>query len=331
MMAAMRTLALAALLCLSPLVAACGDDSPAAGDARVTVVATTTQAADLARAVGGARAEVVGLIPANADPHDYEVRPGDAKALADADLVIRSGGDVDDWLDSAIEGSGADVSELTLIDHVQTREGGHAHEDEEHAGEEEHAEGEEEHEIDPHWWQDPRNAEAAVAEIERALSSADAEGAATYARNADAYTAKLTALDRAVAKCVQQIPAAQRKLVTTHDALGYYAARYGLEVVGAVIPSLSTQAQASAGEVDELVQTIEREHVKAIFAESSVNPDLERLIADQSGATIGKALWADTLGPKGSDGDTYLKSIASNTRAIASGLTGGAVSCTLPD
>jgi ABC-type Zn uptake system ZnuABC Zn-binding protein ZnuA len=321
----MRTLALAALLCLVPLVSACGDDSTAAKDGNVTVVATTTQAADFARAVGGERAHVVGLIPANADPHDYEVRPGDVKALADADLVVRSGGDLDDWLESAIESSGTDAPELTLIDHVRTLEGGH-----EHAAEEEHAD-EDEHEIDPHWWQDPRNAETAVTEIGKSLSAADPDGAAAYERNARAYTAKLRALDRAVAACIDKVPAAQRKLVTTHDALGYYADRYGLEIVGAVIPSLSTQAQASAGEVDELVQTIRREDVKAIFAESSVNPDLERQIADQSGATIGKALWADTLGPAGSDGATYLESIASNTRAIADGLSGGTVDCALPD
>jgi ABC-type Zn uptake system ZnuABC Zn-binding protein ZnuA len=327
----MRTLALAALLCLAPLISACGDDSTAAGDGGVTVVATTTQAADLVRAVGGDRAHVVGLIPANADPHGYEVRPGDVKALADADVVVRSGGDLDDWLESAIDSSGSDAPELTLIDHVRTLEGGHEHAEEEgHAEDEEHA-GEDEHEIDPHWWQDPRNAETAVAEIEKALSAADPDGAASYVRNADAYTDKLTALDRAVAACIDEIPASERKLVTTHDALGYYADRYGLEVVGAVIPSLSTQAQASAGEVDELVDTIRREGVKAIFAESSVNPELERLIADESGATVGKALWADTLGPAGSDGDTYLKSIAANTRAIADGLSGGTVDCTLPD
>jgi len=329
MTAALRTLALA-VVCLAPLaVAGCGDDdaSSAAGGGDVTVVATTTQAADLARAVAGDRAKVVGLIPANADPHDYEVRPGDVKALADADVVIRSGGDVDDWLTEAIESSGADARELVLIDKVDKLEGDHEHGDK-HAAEEEHGN---QDDVDPHWWQDPRNAAKAVAAIEAELSAADAGGAATYARNADAYTARLTALDRAVAKCIDRIPPAQRKLVTTHDALGYYAERYGLEVVGAVIPSLSTQAQASAGEVDELVETIKREQVKAIFAESSVNPKLEQVVADQAGAEIGKALWADTLGPEGSDGDTYLKSIAANTRAIAEGLSGGAVSCTLPD
>src|SRR5215207_3230366 len=306
---------LAAAVCLGPLVAAgCGDDgaSSAAGGRGMTVVATTTQAADLARAVAGDRAEVVGLLPANADPHDYEVRPADVKALADADVVIRSGGDLDDWLAEAIDSSGTGARELVLIDGVDTISG-------------------EEEEIDPHWWQDPRNARKAVAAIEAELTAADAGGSAAYARNAEDYTSRLTALDGAVADCLDQIPAAQRKLVTTHDALGYYAKRYGLEVVGAVIPSLSTLAPASAGEVDELVETIEREQVRAIFAESSVNPKLEEVVADQAGARIGKALWADTLGPEGSGGDTYLKSIAANTRAIADGLSGGAVGCTLPD
>jgi ABC-type Zn uptake system ZnuABC Zn-binding protein ZnuA len=326
-MTAPRTLVLGLLLCLAPLVAAgCGDDdsTAAGGAAGITVVATTTQAADFARAVGGDRAKVVGLLPANADPHDYEVRPGDVKALADADLVISSGGDLDHWLEPAIESSGTDADDLALMDHVRTMEGAAEHADEEHAPE---GDG---HAIDPHWWQDPRNAVKAVAAIEDALTAADPPGAAAYKRNAEDYTRRLTALDGAVASCIDKLPPGQRKLVTTHDALGYYADRYGLEVVGAVIPSLSTQAQASAGEVAQLVDTIKREQVKAIFAESSVNPKVEQVIADQAGATIGKALWADTLGPKGSDGETYLQSIASNTRAIVDGLSGGAVSCTLP-
>ena len=305
-----RLLLVVALCCLSAAVAACGDDDAGAGG-RITVVATTTQAADLARTVAGDRAEVVGLLPANADPHDFEIRPDDVKALAGADLVVRSGGDLDEWLEPAIESSGTDAPTLSLIDHVDTRE--------------------DDGEIDPHWWQDPRNAEQAVASIEAALGRADPSGAAGYERAARAFTDRIGALDTAVAACLDRIPAAQRKLVTTHDALGYYADRYGLEVIGAVIPSLSTQAQASAGEVTELVDTIKRAGVKAIFAESSVNPKLEQVVADESGARVGKALWADTLGPAGSDGDTYLKSIAANTHAIADGLSGGAVRCRLPD
>jgi ABC-type Zn uptake system ZnuABC Zn-binding protein ZnuA len=319
-----RLLAVAALCLSALLVAACGDEAEgerAAQGGGPTVVATTTQAADLARQVAGPGADVVGLIPANADPHDYELRPDDVKALAGADLIVRSGGDLDAWLDDAIESSGAAAETLTLIDHVDTIEGDHGHEEEEG----DHAEAEEEqgeHEIDPHWWQDPRNAVKAVAALETALAAADPDRAAGYAADAARFTDELEALDTAVATCIDGIPAGQRKLVTTHDALGYYADRYGLEVVGTVIPSLSTQAQASAGEIAELVATIRREGVKAIFAESSVSPKLEQVVARESGAVIGEALWADTLGPEGSGGETYVQSIAANTRAIASALGG---------
>jgi zinc/manganese transport system substrate-binding protein len=268
-------------------VVAGGSDDAAGGDDRRTVIATTTQAADLARNVAGDDVEVMSLLAPNADPHDYEVRPRDLRALAEADLVVRSGGDLDEWLDEAIEGAGGEAPVLTLMDHVRP------------LGE------------DPHWWQDPRNALAAVAALERALGV-----------DAPAYEQRLRELDRRVAACVAAIPEARRKLVTTHDALGYYARRYGLEVVGTVIPSLSTRGQPSAGEVAALVRTIREQGVRAIFAESSVNAKVEAAIARETGATVGRSLWADTLGPPGSDGATYIDSIAANTRAITEGLTG---------
>ena len=270
-----------ALLLLGAVAAVTGrEDEAAGGDGRRLVVATTTQAADLARNVAGDDVEVVGLLAPNADPHDYEIRPHDLQALADADLVVRSGGDVDEWVLEA----GGDAPVVTLM------------------------QGD-----DPHWWQDPRNAIAAVAVLERALGS-----------DAAAYTARLRALDRAVAACIAEVPAARRKLVTTHDAMGAYARRYGMEVIGAVIPSLSTRGQPSAGEVADLVRTIREQDVKAIFAESSVNAKVEQAIARETGAKVGRPLWADTLGPAGSDGATYIDSIAANTRAITEGLTGEA-------
>jgi ABC-type Zn uptake system ZnuABC Zn-binding protein ZnuA len=270
-----------ALLLLSAVAVVTGRENEAAGgDGRELVVATTTQAADLARNVAGDDVEVVGLLAPNADPHDYEIRPRDLQALADADLVVRSGSDVDEWVLEA----GGDAPVVTLI------------------------QGD-----DPHWWQDPRNAIAAVAVLERALGT-----------DASAYTARLGALDRAVAACIAQVPAAQRKLVTTHDAMGAYARRYGLDVIGAVIPSASTRGQPSAGEVADLVRTIREQDVKAIFAESSVNAKVEDAIARETGAIVGRPLWADTLGPPGSDGATYIDSIAANTRAITEGLTGEA-------
>jgi ABC-type Zn uptake system ZnuABC Zn-binding protein ZnuA len=273
-------LAIALLLLAAVAVVTGGADDAAGGDGRTVVVATTTQAADLARNVAGDDVEVVGLLAPNADPHDYELRPRDLQALADADLVVRSGADVDEWVLEA----GSDAPVVTLL-----------------RGD------------DPHWWQDPRNAIAAVGVLERALGT-----------DASAYRARLEALDRAVAACIAEVPPAQRKLVTTHDALGAYARRYGLEVIGAVIPSRSTRGQPSAGDVAALIRTIREQGVKAIFAESSVNAKVEAAIARESGAKVGRPLWADTLGPPGSDGATYVESIAANTRALTEGLTGKA-------
>ena len=289
--------------------AGCGKDETGS-TGRVAVTATTTQVADLARNVGGSRVEVTGLLAANADPHEYEPRPDDVKALAESKLVLRSGGDLDQWLADAIESAGGDAEVVTLIDSVKPLGEGDT--------------------TDPHWWQDPHNAELAVEAIRDALTEADPDGRAAYAANADTYLAKLRELDRAVAACMNDIPRAERKLVTTHDALGYYARRYDIEVIGTVIPSLSTQGQPSAGETAKLIDTIKRERVRAIFAESSVNAKVEQAIARETGAKIGKPLWADTLGPTGSDGATYLESIAANTHALVAGFTGGARSCELP-
>src|SRR5918999_402225 len=267
-----RLLLLPALLAL--VLAACGEEDNA-GSAAIEVVATTTQAADLARNVGGRRAAVTGLLAANADPHDYEVRPRDVEALTEAGLVLRSGGDLDEWLGEAIEGSGTDAPVLTLMDRVDPIED------------------------DPHWWHDPRNAAKAVTAIRDALAQADPEGAAEYRANADAYLAELRALDRAVEACLQKVPADRRKLVTTHDALGYYARRYGIEVIGTVIPARTTQGQPSAGETAELVRTIRAEGVEMIFAEQSIDPKVEQAIASEAGARVGPSLWTDSLAPQG--------------------------------
>jgi zinc/manganese transport system substrate-binding protein len=281
----------------------CGTKSDAR-DASVNAVATTTQVADLVRNVGGDRVAVDQMLEPNSDPHGYEPRPSDAAAVAQADVVFRSGGDVDGWLGDVIDNAGGDAQTVDL-------------------GEEIGASGD-----DPHWWQDPRNAIRAVARIEAGLSRADPAGRERYRANARAYSAKLRRLDRGVAACIGRIPSSQRKLVTTHDALGYYADRYGIEVVGALIPSLSSAAQPSAGDVERLVDQIERLGVQAIFPESSLNPKLERAVARETGASVGRALWADTLGPDGSSGDSYIKSIESNTAALVDGLTGGRQRCT---
>jgi len=307
----MRWLAPLIIVVLTVAIAACGDDVQS-GDAPVTAVATTSHVADLARNVGGKRVAVRELVPAGADPHEYEPRPSDAAALADAAVVLRSGGDIDEWLDDLIESAGGDAEPVTLIDSVETITG-------EHEGEGE--------EVDPHWWQDPRNAVAAVEAIRVALTEADRDGGETYRRNADRYVERLKRLDRQIAACIGRIPPTRRKIVTTHDALGYFAERYGVEVVGAVIPSLSTQAQPSSRDVNRLVEQIRAEGVRAIFPESAVGAKVERAIARESGAEVGGALWADSLGPAGSDGATYLESMASDAEKLASGMSGADARC----
>jgi zinc/manganese transport system substrate-binding protein len=288
--------------------AGCGDgDSGASGD-ELTVVATTTQVADYVRNVGGNRVDVHGILGTEADPHDYEPRPSDVGAIADAPVVFKSGGDIDGWLDELLDNAGGDPRVVSLIDSVETING-------------------EADDVDPHWWEDPRNAIRAVGAIRDALIEADRSGRETYARNAAAYIRRLEALDRGIANCMRRVPVGKRKLVTTHDALDYFAARYDVEVVGALIPSLSTQAQPSARDIDELVDQIRAEGVEAIFPETALNERLESAVSRESGAEVGGQLWADALGPEGSGAETYLDAMRVNADALARGMSGGAVSC----
>jgi ABC-type Zn uptake system ZnuABC Zn-binding protein ZnuA len=308
-MAPRRLIAALVVAVAAASLAACGSgggEAHAPGGGPV-VVATTTQVGDFAREVAGDRAAVRQILQPNSDPHEYEPRPSDARAVMGAAVVLRSGGGLDAWLHGVLQNAGSDAKTVTLIDAIHARQG--------------------EGETDPHWWQNPRNAIVAVGEIRDALVAADPAGRDTYVANASAYLAKLRTLDRSIASCMAQVPAAQRKLVTDHDALGYYADRYGITVIGTIIPALSTQAQASAGSVARLVRTIRDAGVSTIYSESSVNPKLTRAIARDAGATVGPALYADSLGPKGSAGATYVGSLEANTRALISGFSGGRVRC----
>jgi zinc/manganese transport system substrate-binding protein len=287
--------------------AGCGSDSGSGSDREVTVVATTTEVADLVRNVGGGRVDVHGLLSAGADPHGYEPRPSDAATVAEARVVFKSGGDLDEWLDELVDNAGGDARVVELMDSVKTIEG--------------------DDETDPHWWQDPRNTELAVAAIRDALVDADPAGRKTYERNAASYTDELRRLDREIATCIEKVPSARRKLVTTHDSLGYFADRYGVQVIGSVIPSLSTQAQPSAGDIAELVDQVRDERVSAVFPEAGVSQRLEEALAREAGAQVGDPLWADTLGGEGSGAATYVDAMSANARALAEGMSAGAVSC----
>lgn len=268
---------------------------------------TTPQVADLVRNVAGGRMEVRQLLPSGADPHGYEPRPSDARAIREAPIVFRSGGEIDGWLEGLIDSAARGGETVSLIEQVRPLE--------------------RDGRPDPHWWHDPRNALAAVEAIRAGLARVDQAGRPAYARNAAVYSAELRRLDRRIADCIARIPSGRRRLVTTHGSLGYFARRYRLEAVGALIPALSTQAQASAGETERLVREIERTGIPAIFPEHGLTPRLEKAVARESGARLGEPLFTDTLGPVGSREATYVGAMAANAAAIADGLGGTKRSC----
>ncbi|MGB7686217.1 MAG: zinc ABC transporter substrate-binding protein [Solirubrobacterales bacterium] len=290
------------------LLAGCGEGSDGGDADKIAVVATTTLVGDFVREVGGEAVEVEQILQPNSDPHEYEPRPSDVEAVAGAELVFTSGRGLDDWAEELVSDSGGDAQVVDLGSFGPIRLAGDG-------------------EPDPHWWHDPRNVEAAVPGIEKALVVADPSHKAEFAHNAKAYLTELKALDAGIARCIESVPPARRKLVTDHDAFGYFANRYGIEVVGAVIPSQTTQAQASAKDLSALAQTIEAENVTAVFPESSVSADVVEAIARQTGASAEYTLYGDTLGPEGSDGDTYLRMEQANADAVVRGFTGGTRGC----
>jgi zinc/manganese transport system substrate-binding protein len=307
-----RGLALAGALGAVLLVAGCGGSSSDSNE--VSVVATTTQVGDFVRQVGGDRVDVTQILAPNSDPHDYEPRPDDVTNTAEAEIVFTNGDDLDPWMEQVVSDSGSDAKIVNLGAGVPVKLPGESS-------------GEEASQYDPHWWHDPRNSEEAVREIAAQLSAVDPDDKATFEANAAAYDANLKMLDAGIQRCMDSVQAADRKLVTDHDAFGYFAERYGIQVVGAVIPSQTTQAQPNAKDVTDLADLIRKEGVKAIFPESSLSPELAETIASQTGAQVGQELYGDTLGPEGSSGDTYLKMEAANANAMVEGFTGGQSRC----
>ena len=295
-----RLAAVVAGAALVPALAGCGGD---AGSDDVRIVATTTQAANLARVASGEGFAVHRILAPNTDPHDYEPRPDDVEALASADVILRSGGDLDDWVREAADDAGSDARTVDLsagLPHLR-RSGG---------------------ELDPHWWHDPRNAAWAAGRISDTLAQNTPGRREQVERRARLYEVLVEAADLEIARCMRAIPRPQRKLVTDHDALGYFADRYGLEVAGTVIPARTTLAQPSAGELAQLAETIEREQVRAVFPETSVSADAARAIARQTGAVLGGELYGDALGPEGSRGATIVGMLLANAGTIVRGLTG---------
>lgn len=288
------------------------------------VVATTTVFADLAANVAGERAQVTSLIPTGADPHTWEPSTAQAREVANADVFLYNGMGLEPWADRLVANVGrrdlvvVRLSEgLKPIDGVsfllpgqpsgsgRSDAGAHAHVDDEHS----HGE-----DGDPHFWLDITNAMHYVRRIEQALSAADPAGAGYYRQRAEAYLAELAELDRWFAEQIDRIPPERRVLLTYHDAYGYMANRYGLELVGFVVRN--PDREPAPRELADLVRVIRERGVPAIFTEPQVNARFAQTLAREAGVRIG-VLYTDALT---ADVPTYVDMMRANATALVEGL-----------
>ncbi|HEX8065602.1 MAG TPA: zinc ABC transporter substrate-binding protein [Thermoleophilaceae bacterium] len=295
----------AAIAALALAAAGCGDESGAAGG-RLRVVATTMQLQDFARQVGGDRVAVDGILGPSTEPHEYEPTPSDADAVADADVVLRNGAGLDDWLDDLLANAGGDAVRVDASDGTRLL-----------------PTGEEGFPGDPHFWHDPAIAKRVVGRVAGALADADPGGAALYRARAAAYGREIDRMARRIRTLFAQVPERRRNLVTSHDSLGYFARAYGVHVVGSVLPALTTDAEPSGQQVRRLVEEIRRARVAVVFTEAGVHPKLERQVAAEAGARVSTSLYADALGDRGSGADTFVAAELANARAMLAAWKGG--------
>lgn len=315
-----HALALAVVACAGPTVAFAQSATPAAPTLTLTplpdatprtgkpvnVVTTTPLLADVARQVGGARVKASSILPADADPHEFEPAPQDLVKAANADLIIEHGLHLDDWAKDLVENADAKALVLVATKDVKTIAAADA------------ADGFDQG--DPHVWFDPRNVVTMANDIAAALTQVDSAGSDSYGARERAYAAQLSALDAWIAAQIGAIPVSRRKLVTNHDAFAYFVARYNIAFVGAVIPSLDSRAEPSAKETAALIDKIKAEGVPAIFTESTINPKLEQQLGEQAGVKVIPNLYSDNLGAPGTPADTYIGMMQTDVDLIVSAL-----------
>jgi zinc/manganese transport system substrate-binding protein len=285
-------------------IAACGTGDDGGGDQPV-VVATTTILGDVVSHLVGDGVEVETIMPPNADPHEFQPSARQVQELRQADLVVANGAGFEGGLEDAVDAAKEDgVPVLEAIDTVPhlSFEGG----------------------VDPHFFTDPASmataAEALTAELGDRIPALDSAAAR---RRAEDYVAELRALDAEVDDTLSVIPDDRRVLVTNHESLGYFAERYGFDVLGVIIPGGSTLAEPSAGDLDDLASAIEEAGVPAVFADTSSPEQLAEALADEVGGTIEVVeLYTESLGGEGSAAATYVDMIRTDAQRIADALDG---------
>jgi len=276
--------------------------SAAPAQEKLRAVATFSILADFAKNVGGDRVDVQALVGPNADAHVYQPSPGDAKALADAKVIFTNGLGFEGWIARLIKASGTRAPMVVATKGMKPRkmdEDGHA-------------------ETDPHAWQSVPNAKIYVANIRDALIAADPAGKSSYEANATTYLAKLAALDADVKAMIDKIPAERRRIITTHDAFGYFAAAYGVSFIAP--QGVSTESEVSARDVAKIITQIRKQKIPAVFLENITNDRLLKRIGAEGGARVGGTLYSDALTDEKGPAPTYIDMMRHNVKQLADAL-----------
>lgn len=279
--------------------------------AAVEVTASFSILGDFVRQVGGERVAVQVLVGPDEDAHAFQPRPSDTRRIGSARLVVANGLGFDDWVSRLARSGGYGGSVVIASTGVSTIEmnanHGHGH-DHDHAGR-----------IDPHAWQDVGNAVRYVDTIAAALMAADPDGAAHYRANAARYRAELSALDGEIRAAFAALPAARRRVVSSHDAFGYFGRAYGLQFLAPV--GVSNNAEPSAQGVARLIRQLRKEKVPAVFIENVADPRLIERIRSESGATVGGTLYSDALSAADGPAPNYVAMMRHNLRTLIAALT----------
>ena len=276
--------------------------SAAPAQEKLRAVATFSILADFVKNVGGDRVDVQALVGPNADAHVYQPSPGDAKALADAKVIFTNGLGFEGWIARLIKASGTRAPMVVATKGMKPRrmdEDGHV-------------------ETDPHAWQSVPNAKIYVANIRDALIAADPAGKSSYEANATTYLAKLAALDADVKAMIDKIPAERRRIITTHDAFGYFAAAYGVSFIAP--QGVSTESEVSARDVAKIITQIRKQKIPAVFLENITDDRLLKRIGAEGGARVGGTLYSDALTDEKGPAPTYIDMMRHNVKQLADAL-----------
>lgn len=307
-----RGLLIAILAIPALLLSACGatmGPTPAQTppDSALKVLAVETFLADMAQNVAGSRLTVTALLPTGVDPHSFEPSPADVAKVANSDVLIVNGAGFEAFLEGLLRNAGGQRRVIEASAGLSSRVPRQGEQAPQEGG-------------DPHYWLDASNAIRYAENIRDGLSQADPDGTATYGANTQAYVAQLKELDAWIAEQVQQVPPERRLLVTNHESFGYFADRYGFTIIGAIVPSVSTEASPSAQQLARLVDSIKASGASAIFLETGTNPQLAQQVAQDTGVKVVTGLYTHSVSQAGGPAPTYIEMMKYNTRAIVEAL-----------